>query len=74
MTVAPNCFNHWQAIRPTPPAAAWNRTVSPACTLCVVRIRYCEVMPCSIIAAAVSSSMESGSFTTVPAAMLRSWA
>ena len=32
MTVAPSAFSHWQAISPTPPAAAWNRTVSPALT------------------------------------------
>ena len=32
MTVAPRAFSHWQAISPTPPAAAWNRTVSPALT------------------------------------------
>jgi hypothetical protein len=26
-TVAPRCFAHWQAIRPTPPAAEWKRIV-----------------------------------------------
>jgi hypothetical protein len=29
MTVAPSALSHWQAMSPTPPAAAWNRTVSP---------------------------------------------
>jgi hypothetical protein len=32
MIVAPSALRHWQAISPTPPAAAWNRTVSPALT------------------------------------------
>jgi hypothetical protein len=36
ITVAPRAFSHWQAISPTPPAAAWNRTVSPAFTGYVV--------------------------------------
>jgi hypothetical protein len=27
--VTPNARAHWHAIRPTPPAAAWNRIVSP---------------------------------------------
>ena len=27
--VTPRARAHWQAIRPTPPAAAWNRMVSP---------------------------------------------
>ena len=42
MTVAPSALSHWQAISPTPPAAAWNRTVSPALTGYVRRIRYCD--------------------------------
>ena len=33
MTVAPRDLIHWQRIRPTPPAAAWTTTVSPALTL-----------------------------------------
>ena len=32
ITVAPRCLAHWQAIVPTPPAAAWIRIVSPAFT------------------------------------------
>ena len=32
ITVAPKCLAHWQAISPTPPAAAWNTMVSPALT------------------------------------------
>ena len=52
ITVAPRCFAHWQTIRPTPPAAAWIRIVSPRFTGCVRRTRYQAVMPFSIIAAA----------------------
>jgi len=33
MTVTPSAFSHWQAINPTPPAAACHSTVSPARTL-----------------------------------------
>ena len=32
ITVAPRCFAHWQSSRPTPPAAAWTRIVSPGFT------------------------------------------
>ena len=68
ITVAPSAFNHWQAIRPTPPAAAWNRTVSPFCTRYTRRIRYCTVRPFSIIAAACSSEMPLGTLTSLSAA------
>ena len=60
ITVAPRAFSHWQAISPTPPAAAWNRTVSPAFTGYVRRIRNWAVIPLSITAAAVSSDTPSG--------------
>ena len=33
MTIAPSDFAHWQAMRPTPPAAVWNRMVSPFITV-----------------------------------------
>ena len=33
MTVAPSAAAHWQAMVPTPPAAAWNSTVVPGPTL-----------------------------------------
>ena len=60
MTVAPSAFSHWHAISPTPPAAAWNSTVSPAFTGYVRRIRYWEVIPLSMTAAATSSVIPSG--------------
>src|SRR5205085_1538677 len=52
----PSALAHWQAIRPTPPAAAWNSTWSPACRppWGWVRLsRYCAVSPLSIMAAPV---------------------
>src|SRR5262245_533200 len=60
MTVAPRCFAHWHIIRPTPPAAAWIRIVSPRCTLYLSRSRQRAVMPRIIIEAAVRSSMPVG--------------
>ena len=75
ITVAPRAFSHWQAISPTPPAAAWNRTVSPAFTGYVRRIRNWAVIPLSITAAAVSSDTPSGIGTgrwpTAPALGIR---
>ena len=65
---------HWQAIRPTPPAAAWNNTWSPAAKPpwgCVFFSRYWAVSPFSIIAAPVSKSMASGSLHTVLAGITR---
>ena len=72
MTVAPRSFAHWQAMRPTPPAAAWNRMVSPDCTGYARRNRYSTVMPCNIIAAACRESIPAGIFTTFPAGIRRS--
>ena len=63
ITLAPIDFNHWQAISPTPPAAAWNKTVWPDSTLKVLLIRYSAVIPLSIIDAASSSEMSSGILT-----------
>ena len=63
---------HWQAIRPTPPAAAWNSTKSPLRKLPCgwVRLsRYCAVRPLSIMAAPVSNEMASGSLHTHLAGM-----
>src|SRR5215468_2472508 len=71
ITVAPSDFAHWQAMRPTPPAAAWNRMVSPRFTLKICRIRYWVVMPLSIIAAACSSAMPLGRTTSRSAGMTR---
>jgi hypothetical protein len=70
----PSAFAHWQAIRPTPPAAAWNSTWSPGCrpsTGSVFFSRYCAVRPLSIMPAAVSKAMPSGSLTTVFAGITR---
>ena len=33
ITVAPSAAAHWQAISPTPPAAAWNSSVVPGPTI-----------------------------------------
>ena len=74
ITVTPSALAHWQAIRPTPPAAAWNSTWSPACrpsTGSVFFSRYCAVRPFSIMPAAVSKSIASGSCTTVLAGITR---
>ena len=71
MTVAPSAFSHWQAMSPTPPAAAWKSTVSPGCTRWVRRTRYCTVSPFSIIAAARRSSIPSGSRTSRSAGTTR---
>ena len=71
ITVAPSAFSHWQAMSPTPPAAAWNRTVSPALTGYVRRIRYCAVIPLSITAAAIWSAIPSGIGTRIAAGSTR---
>ena len=70
----PNALAHWQAIRPTPPAAAWNNTKSPASkpSTGLQRLsRYCAVSPLSIMAAPVSKSMASGSLHTFMAGITR---
>src|SRR5262252_453441 len=66
ITRAPRCRAHWHIIKPTPPAAACIRMVSPALTGWALRMRYCAVRPFRITAAAVSSSMKSGSVTSRP--------
>ena len=70
----PSARAHWQAISPTPPAAAWNRMKSPGFNPpcgSVFFSRYCAVRPFSIIAAPVSKSMLSGSWTTHLAGITR---
>jgi hypothetical protein len=68
----PNAFAHWQAMSPTPPAAACHRMVSPAFgTISMRRNRYCTVRPCSIMLAPCSNEMPSGSFTRRSAGMTR---
>ena len=65
---------HWQAISPTPPAAAWNSTKSPVLSPpcgCVLRSRYCTVRPLSIIAAPSSNEIASGRRTTLRDGMTR---
>ncbi len=58
--VKPLAAAHWQASKPTPPAAAWNNTVSPACKGVVCSNKYWVVKPLSIIAAACSKEILSG--------------
>ena len=72
ITVAPRCAAHWQAIWPTPPAAAWNRITCSGPTLKVRRRRYCAVMPLSMEAAAISSLTPAGIFTRCRASITRS--
>ena len=72
MTVIPSSFAHWLTIRPTPPAAACSRTVSPAFTLAMRRSRYDEVKPRIVMAAAVSKEMSSGSLMSESTGMTRS--
>ena len=74
ISCSPSARAHWQAISPTPPAAAWNSTKSPGARPSagkVLRSRYCAVMPLSIIAAPVSKSIASGSLTTQRAGITR---
>ena len=56
---------------PTPPAAAWNRIVSPRPTRAQRSNRTSAVIPFSIIAAAVLSSIPGGSFTRRAAGAIR---
>ena len=71
ITVAPRCESHWQAIVPTPPAAAWNSTVIPGWTAKVRRIRYSTVMPLRSAAAATASPTASGMRTSRSAGTFR---
>ena len=70
MTVRPNSFAHCDTMRPTPPAAACSRTVSPALSGQIRRIRYAEVKPRIVIAAAVSQDIASGSLISGAAGMI----
>ena len=73
----PSAFAHWQAIRPTPPAAACQTMKSPGSSASCARTRlsrYCVVRPFSIIAAPVSNEIASGSLTTVFAGITRATA
>lgn len=72
MTVSPSSLAHWQTMRPTPPAAAVSRIVSPAFSGWILRSRYAEVRPRMVIAAAVSKPMPSGSRIRESAGMTRS--
>ncbi|MNN51990.1 hypothetical protein D3C81_1666560 [compost metagenome] len=67
ISFTPRAFAHWQAIRPTPPAAAWKRMVSPPLSSKVWRSRYCTVRPLSMTAAACSKLMLSGRRTSLSA-------
>ncbi|OLB70641.1 MAG: hypothetical protein AUI16_25065 [Alphaproteobacteria bacterium 13_2_20CM_2_64_7] len=59
-------------MRPTPPAAAWIKIVSPGRTLYVSCRRQRAVMPRMIIDAAVRSSMPAGRAMTRAAGTMRS--
>ena len=72
ITVAPRWCAHWARIRPTPPAAACSRMVSPRSMRMVCRSSIWAVMPFNIMAAAVRSSMSAGSPTSRSAGMTRS--
>ena len=69
--VTPIARAHWQAIRPTPPAAAWYRIVSPPFSGKTWRNRYWTVMPFMISVAAVRSEMPSGSGISTSAGITR---
>ena len=72
ITVSPSSFAHCDTMRPTPPAAACSRIVSPAWSGQMRRIRYADVRPRIVIAAAVSQEMPSGSLISGAAGMRRS--
>ena len=57
MTVRPSSFAHCETMSPTPPAAACTRTMSPARSGQTRRIRYADVSPRIVIAAAVSQEI-----------------
>ncbi|MNY44126.1 hypothetical protein D3C86_1791270 [compost metagenome] len=65
ISFTPSALAHWQAKEPTPPAAAWNRMVSPPLRANTWRNRYCTVRPLSITAAACSKLIASGSLTSL---------
>ena len=69
--VTPRARAHWQATRPTPPAAAWYRMVSPPCRGNTCRNRYCAVRPFIISVAALRSLMPSGSGISTSAGITR---
>jgi hypothetical protein len=71
MTVAPIDFSHCTRIEPTPPAAAWTSTACPASTRAHRSTRNSAVQPFSMTAAASSADSESGSFTSLSAAIVR---
>ena len=56
---------HWQANKPTPPAAAWNNIFSFLLTLCNLSKRYSTVIPLSKIEATWFSDISGGIFITL---------
>ena len=72
ITVSPRILAHCDTIRPTPPAAACSRMVSPALSGQIRRIRYAEVRPRIVIAAAVSQEIAAGSLISGAAGITRS--
>ncbi|MNJ68661.1 hypothetical protein D3C77_649280 [compost metagenome] len=70
--MTPSNRAHCETIRPTPPAAACSRIVSPGLKSYRRRIRYAEVRPRMVMAAAVSKAMVSGSLISAAAPIKRS--
>ncbi len=72
MTVRPSSFAHCDTMSPTPPAAACSRIESPDFSGQIRRIRYDDVRPRIVIAAAVSQEIASGSLISGAAGIRRS--
>ena len=71
MAVAPRCFAHWPTIRPTPPAAAWNRIVSPGLHGVGLAQQILRGHALEHHGGGVSAEMSSGSGTSFSAGMTR---
>ncbi|MNE61601.1 hypothetical protein D3C80_1568280 [compost metagenome] len=72
ITVRPSSLAHCETIRPTPPAAACSRMLSPGLKSYRRRIRYDAVRPRMVMAAAVSKDRVSGSLISAAAGIRRS--
>ena len=60
ITSHPKALAHWHNIWPTPPAAAWNKTLSPFFTAYDLCNKYSDVMPFNKTHEAISSEIPSG--------------
>ncbi|MNP76139.1 hypothetical protein D3C76_1733240 [compost metagenome] len=72
ITFRPSSLAHCETIRPTPPAAACSRMLSPGLKSYRWRSRYDVVRPRMVMAAAVSQLMPAGSLISGAAGMTRS--